>query len=359
VRAAATAADQMPASLLFSERPAAALSGIEKAAIIVGVLAGEGADLPLADLPEPDQHRLVVQLGRMGRVDAATTAAVVAEFCAEVERSGLSFPPGLPAALELLKEHLSESVMRQIREAIGQTRSDPWRDIGAVPAERLAAAIAGESVEVAAIILSKLPVPLAADLIGRMPGPRARAVAHAVSLTAATPPGVVERIGRALAARLSEVRPKAFETGPVQRIGAILNVSRAATRDSVLDGLTETDADFAAEVRKAIFTFADIPARIAPRDVPRILRAVDQPVLLRALAGAAGAEAEAAAYILANISQRMAQSLRDEIEALGKVGARDAEAAMTEVVAAIRRLEEEGELRLVAAADSEAEAEPA
>ncbi|MCX7888162.1 MAG: flagellar motor switch protein FliG [Rhodobacteraceae bacterium] len=349
----------MPASLLFADPPAArapvrALSGIEKAAIVVRVLAAEGAELPLRDLPEQDQHRLVLQLGRMGRVDAATMDAVVAEFCGDVEGIGVTFPPGLPGALELLGEHLSEPVMRRIREAIGTGRgSDPWRDLAAAATDRLLPALAEESVEVAAIVLAKLPVPRAAELIGRMPGPRARAVAHALSLTAATPPDVVERIGRALAARIAEEPPRAFETGPAQRVGAILNFSPAATRDDVLDGLTEADAGFAAEVRKAIFTFANIPARIDPRDVPKVLRAVEQPVLIRALAGAKGPEAASAEFILANISQRMAQSLRDEMASLGKVSPREAEAAMTEVVVAIRRMEEAGELSFVAEDEDE------
>ncbi len=112
---------------------------------------------------------------------------------------------------------------------------------------------------------------------------------------------------------------KAFDTGPEERVGAILNVSSAAVRDALLDGLTADDADFADKVRKAIFTFAHISARVPPRDVPKLVRVVDQATLVTALAGATGALIPVVDFILANMSQRMAQGLREEMAAKGKV----------------------------------------
>jgi flagellar motor switch protein FliG len=98
-------------------------------------------------------------------------------------------------------------------------------------------------------------------------------------------------------------------------VGAILNVSSAAVRDALLDGLTADDATFADKVRKAIFTFAHLPARVPPRDVPKVVRVVDQATLVTALAGATGPLEAVADFILANMSQRMAQTLREEITA--------------------------------------------
>ena len=104
------------------------------------------------------------------------------------------------------------------------------------------------------------------------------------------------------------------------------------------------DAAFAEEVRRTIFTYAHIPARVAPRDVPKLLRVVDPTVLVTALAFGGEAVAE---HLLANISQRMAQSLREEMAERGPIRAKDGEAALTSVVTAIRQLEAAGELSLV------------
>ena len=126
------------------------------------------------------------------------------------------------------------------------------------------------------------------------------------------------------------------------------------TRDDVLTGLDETDQGFADAVRKAIFTFGNIPARIAPRDIPRILREVEQAQLVTALAGAEAAGFAASRdFILENMSGRMADQLREEMENAGKVKPSDAEAAMSEVVAVIRQMEQSGDLLLVVEEEAE------
>ncbi len=128
-------------------------------------------------------------------------------------------------------------------------------------------------------------------------------------------------------------------------MGAILNFAEAGRRDEVLEALDAEAADFAAGVRKAIFTFADIPARIDPGDVPRILRGVDGGDLITAMAGA-GSEAlqTACEFLLANMSRRMADQLREQVAEAGTVKPRDAEAAQTIVVGAIRELQQAGEI---------------
>jgi len=83
------------------------------------------------------------------------------------------------------------------------------------------------------------------------------------------------------------------------------------------------------------------------------VREVEQPVLLRALSAPDPTDAAAAEFILSNLSQRMADGLREEMEEMGKVRARDIEDAKTEVITAIRRLEEQGELTLILPLDED------
>jgi len=152
----------------------------------------------------------------------------------------------------------------------------------------------------------------------------------------------------------AEALPKpAIATPATDRMGAILNFATADLRDDVLGALDERDVEFADGVRKAIFIFAHIPARIEPRDVPKIVRELDQATLVRALAAPSEADAMAADFILSNLSQRMSDGLREEREALGKPRAKDVEEAMTEVVSAIRRLQEDGQLVLKMPQDDE------
>lgn len=324
------------------------LTSREKAAIIVRLLLAEGAPVPLSALPDHMQAALTEQMAQMRVVDRDTLASVVGEFLDQLESIGLSFPGGLDGALSMLDGHISPSAASRLRRMAGNSgKIDPWDRIIPLSPDRLMPVLEEEAVEIGAVLLSKLPVSKAADLLGRLPGDRARRIAHAVSLTGNIDPDTVRRIGLSLAAQLDAVPPKAFDTGPEERVGAILNVASAAVRDALLDGLTADDAAFADKVRKAIFTFAHIPARVPPRDVPKVVRLVDQPTLVTALAGAAGPLAPVAEFILANMSQRMAQGLREEIAARGKVRDKDAETAQTAVVDAVRRLVDEGEITLI------------
>ena len=330
--------------------PKRALTSRQKAAVIVRYLLTEGTSLPLSTLPEHMQSALAEQMGQMRMIDRTTLDDVVAEFLAELESVGLAFPGGIEGALSMMDGHISQSAAQRLRRmSSASSKIDPWERITQLPADRLMPILVNEAVEVGAVMLSKLPVGKAADLLGKLPGERARRVAYAVSMTGNVDPETVRRIGVALLAELDNQPPKAFDQDPVERVGAILNVSPSMTRDEVLLGLEAEDAGFAAEVRKAIFTFVHIPTRLAPRDTPKITRLVEQPLLVTALAAAMGKPGleEAAEFILANISQRLAQGLREEMGARGKIREKDAEEAMTAVIGAIRTLEASGEIALI------------
>lgn len=325
------------------------LTAREKAAVIVRLLMAEGAPMRISGLPEHMQASLAEQMGHMRLVDRTTLGVVVAEFMGELEQVGLSFPGGIEGALSMMDGHISTTAANRLRRLAGASaKADPWDRIKALDPERLLPILIEESVEVAAVMLSMLPVPKAADLLGKLPGERARRVAFAVSLTGNVDPETVRRIGLSLIGQLENQPPRAFDGDPVERVGAILNVSPAFTREDVLKGLEETDAAFAEQVRRAIFTFVHIPTRLAARDVPKIVRLVDPVALVTALAGGQGDAAKevAAEFILANMSQRMSQSLREEMTERGEVKEKDAELAMNAVILAIRQLEATGEIVL-------------
>jgi flagellar motor switch protein FliG len=92
------------------------------------------------------------------------------------------------------------------------------------------------------------------------------------------------RFVHALVAHYCRTRLTAFDKTPVERVGAIRNSSSAITRNDVLVGLDESDADFAKDVRKSIFTFEYIPARLRPIHVPDFLRMIDPTDLATAMA---------------------------------------------------------------------------
>ncbi|WP_282151527.1 flagellar motor switch protein FliG [Ruegeria atlantica] len=326
-----------------------ALSSRQKAAVVVRLLLNEGADIPLEELPDALQEKLTHQLGQMRLVDRVTLASVAHEFAEALDSVGLSFPHGLAGALDAVSDRIAPAAAARLRKEAGVRQiGDPWQRLREIPTEDLATIALAESTEIAAVMLSKLETANAAQLLGHLPGPVARRITYAVSKTANITPEAVERIGWSLAAQLDRRPATAFSDGPGARVGAILNQSAAATRDGLLTALDEEDTDFAALVRQSIFTFAHIPARILPRDVPAILRGLDQADLVTALAGATAENDKAAVdFLLSNMSTRMADNLREEITERGKVKLAEAEEAMTLVIGSIRTLVDEGAIALI------------
>lgn len=345
-----------PQTVSVSQR---ALDSKAKAAIVVRLLLNEGADLPLEELPDDLQATLIQQMGGMGLVDRHTLSSVIEEFASALDGVGLAFPKGLAEALAEMDGKISPQTAARLRKEAGVRQlGDPWARLRALPVIELAAMAQAESIEVAAVLLSKLDTGKAAALLGEIPGQLARKITYAVSQTGQVTPDAVDRIGLSLASQLDHKPDLAFEDAPDARIGAILNQSAAATRSDMLDGLDETDAGFATKVRKSIFTFAHIPARVQTRDVPKIIRVADPAVLVTALAAATEEDTAATAeFLLSNMSSRMADNLREEIQEKGKVKPADGEIAMTEVVSAVRELEQAGELELIVPEESDDEAE--
>ncbi len=325
------------------------LSTKEKAAIVVRLLLSHGAVPALSQLPESKQTELAIQIARMAPVDQETVHAVAEEFANEIERIALSFPQGLDGALGLLDGLLSDGASKRLRKmAPADTRRNPWTEIEQVDNDRLIPVLEAESIEVAAVTLSKLSTGKSAELLGLLPGDLARRIAIAVARTGHVSPTVVHRIGSSLADQLDARPITAFDDAPESRVGAILNYTPAAVRDNVLSGLEDEDAELAKGVRAAIFTFAHIAERIAERDVPRIQRDLDPDDLTRVVAGAESeADKASVEFILDNISKRMADGIRDEAAEKADAKPEDVEAAMLRIVGVIRGLEAQGEIFFV------------
>ena len=332
----------------------------QKAAVIVRLLIGDGEHLSLERLSPGAQAALAQEMALMGMVDRATRDRVVDEFCETLQQVGLTFPDGIDDALNILGGTISSDISDRLRRMAAMAgQSDPWERISAMPARQLCDLALSEATEIAAVMFSRLPVPRAAEAFALMPATHARQIAYAMSLTGGVEAPALHRIGVALLQAAEGFSRPAFDEGPVERVGAILNFAPSGTREEVLTGLDKDDADFAREVRKSIFTWANIPRRIDPRDVPRILRNIDGQSLARAIAGAKDADLPTAEFIFASLSPRMADALREEVAGITRITGAEAETAMAEIVAAIRRMEDAGDLFLIAGEAGDGETEPA
>ncbi len=320
----------------------------QKAALLVQWLVANGQDVDLSAMSDESQLALSREIGTIETVDRIALDQVVGEFLDELDGLGLAGPGSISAALPTLSNHLSQTAATRLREEV--SGKDPWPLIVDLPTEVFQRLMDRESVEVGSVVLSKLDVPLAAKLLGTLSGPKARAITYAMSLTEKVDPETVLDIGLALAQDYVQTTAKAFTDAPPQRLGSILTASRSNLRDAILEQLKEEDPVFSGKVRRAIFTFGDLPHRLAPPDVPTVIRNLDQKELITALAHALASQndtTEAAVHLLSNLSQRMSDQLREDISDRGAVSPEDGEEAQSSIITTIRMMADTGEIALI------------
>jgi flagellar motor switch protein FliG len=128
--------------------------------------------------------------------------------------------------------------------------------------------------------------------------------------------------------------------GGIDAIVDIINSLDRASEKNILETLDVNDSELADEIRKRLFVFEDI-AKLNNVTVQRVLREVNNQDLAVALKMATE---EVQKTLFANISKRLQEMIKDDMEVMGPVRVRDVEEAQQRIVNVIRKLEDEGEI---------------
>ena len=130
------------------------------------------------------------------------------------------------------------------------------------------------------------------------------------------------------------------KVGGMDYVADVMNNLDRTSEKNIFDGLSGLDQDLADEIRKKMFVFEDI-VTMDDRSVQRFVRDCDPRDLVLALKGS---NQEVGNKLFTNMSSRMAQSIKDDLEITTNVRIRDVEEAQQRIVGIIRSLQEKGEI---------------
>ncbi|MDR2165790.1 MAG: flagellar motor switch protein FliG [Zoogloeaceae bacterium] len=130
--------------------------------------------------------------------------------------------------------------------------------------------------------------------------------------------------------------------GGVRAVAEILNFFGSANETATLDALREYDPDLAQKVLDEMFVFENL-LDLDDRSLQLLLREIQSDSLVLALKGASE---ELRAKIFKNMSQRAAEMLKEDLESRGPVRVSEVEAEQKEILKAVRRLADEGQIVL-------------
>jgi len=130
--------------------------------------------------------------------------------------------------------------------------------------------------------------------------------------------------------------------GGIRVAAEILNFVGNSNEAAAIEHVREYDAELAQKILDEMFVFENL-ADLEDRAMQMVLREVQGDALVVALKGANEALRE---KVFANMSQRAAETLRDDLESKGPVRLSEVEAQQKEILKIVRRLADEGEIAL-------------
>jgi flagellar motor switch protein FliG len=220
----------------------------------------------------------------------------------------------------------------------------PFEFLRRADARQVLSFLQDEHPQTVALVLAHMRSDQAAIVLSGMPDDLQADVAHRVAVMESSSPEVVRQVEAILERKLSSVlQSNDFSVaGGLQPLVDIINHSDRATERLILEGLERRDPALAEQVRSQMFMFEDI-CNLDDRSVQLVLRQVDGKELATALKGV---RQDVRDKIMANMSERAAANLADEIEVLGPVRLTSVEEAQAKVIQTIRSLEESGQIIL-------------
>lgn len=319
------------------------MSGVAKASVLLISLGASVSSSVLQHLTPDEVERLTAEIVRRRRVGPEVKKRVVEEcrkVLAEDAANG-----GPEYAQELLGQVFGENKAKELlnRISTNSTGAMAARTLRTIPPRHLSQSLKSERPQVIALVLGHLPPDQAAQVLSGLPEQVQGEVALRLTTMLPTDPETVQNVAGVLLQQLSASDDSAFtEVGGNDSIVEILNCVGRSTEKKILEYLTEVDERVANQIKERMFTFDDI-LNLDDRSIQIILRDVPQDDLRLALKGSPEPVKD---VFFRNMSQRAAETLKEDLEASGPVKLRDVEAAQSRVVSIARQLDEAGEISL-------------
>jgi flagellar motor switch protein FliG len=320
------------------------LTGAQKAAVLCMSLGTDVAS-KVMQLLGPDQAEVVSrEIAAMPLADTNTVEGVLMEY-RQVARAVQSLSEGgLARAGEILEQSFGPQKARQILEKIREQINDNGlKRLKRAAPEVLMSVLRGEHPQTLALILAHLDTRQAATVIEVMGPELAGDVLYRVARMEKVAPDMVAVVEQGLASKtdLTLSSEMTLSGGPAA-VAKVLTLASGSVEKAIIESITQRNHELAQQISNLMFAFEDL-VTLDGKSMQRILRDVDSKELALALKAASD---ELKQHIMKNMSERAAGALTEEMEFLGPVRVKDVEAAQTRIIAAVRTLEETGEIVL-------------
>lgn len=318
------------------------LKGIQKAAILLIALGPEKSSMIFRHLKEDEIEDLTLEIANTKSVTPQIKEKVINEFYEVCLAQQYIAEGGIGYAKELLEKALgSDKALDVIGKLTASLQVKPFEFVKKTDASQLLNFIQDEHPQTIALILSYLSSGQSAVILSALAPEKQADVARRIATMDRTSPDVIKEVERVLESKLSSLVNQDYTIiGGVDAVVEILNTVDRGTEKHIMETLEVEEPELADEIRKKMFVFEDI-LLLDDRSIQRVLRDVDNNDLAIACKGSTE---EVQNAIFGNMSKRLAEMIREDMEFMGPVRMKDVEEAQQKIVNIIRKLEDSGEI---------------
>lgn len=314
----------------------------QKAAQVVISLGADIASSIYKHLSEDEIEILTYEITRQGSISPEVSDQVIDEFYGLCVAQKVYVEGGITYAKNVLEKAFGIQQGSALLERVTKTlRTKAFEFIRKADYKNLMNMIINEHPQTIALVLSYARADQASAVISELPKSIRVDVVERIAKMDRTSPEIIRQVETILERKFeSVVSFDLLEVGGINYIAEIMNNIDRGTEKYIFDELSKNDAKLSEEIRKRMFVFEDIVI-LDPMSIQRFLQEIDTKEMAIALKGANKGVSD---IIFENMSQRMGDTVKSEMEYLHNVRVRDVEEAQQKIVSVIRRLEDEGEI---------------
>ncbi len=323
-------------------KPVIELDNSQKAATVIVALGAEKASLLYKFMDPEEVEQLTLEVAKLSYVSGEQTEAILTDFYQICQTSKAVTEGGLEYARSVLEKAYGEQMANELLNKVTKSlRNREFAFMNKADPKSLFSALRSERPQTIALVLSYVDADKAANVIAQLEGDQQIQVVECIAKIESVSPTAIKIVEAEMSKKFSNIVTSAnVRVGGIDYVATIMNNLDRASEKNIFDGLTEHDQDLADEIRKRMFVFEDI-ITMDDRSIQKFVRECDPRDLVLSLKSA---NDEVANKLFANMSARMAQNIRDDLEITANVRMRDVEEAQQRIVGIIRDLEEKGEI---------------
>ncbi len=333
-----------------AEPEAERLPGLRKAAILMIILGPETAAEIFRHLDEEEVQRIGREVARVHSITSEEGEGILDEFYQMTVAHDYVLKGGIDYARKVLDSAFGPDTARRMLDrlvrALG-TEQASFDTLRRTDPQQLAKFIHAEHPQTIALVLSHLNPTHAAGLLGSLPAELRADVALRMANLDQISPDIISKIAGVIGAKLKTLGELSRESyGGVNAVAEMFNRLDTHTAKEILDDIERVEPGLVESIRQMMFVFEDL-LLLDQGAVKEVLGRVDRKILTTALKGTSE---QLKNHLLQAMSQRGAEMLREDMEALGPVKIKEVEGAQQQIIAVVRQLENEGVISLKGAA---------